>query len=171
VRPGPPLFPNGAERFAVAERRHGDTAANRAVVARLYEDLWNEQNPDALTEVVAADCIIHAPGPPLLHGPDGMAAFIDTWRKALPDGVMTVDALYAADDRVATRFRFEGTHTGPLATIEPSGRRVTVGGMAITRVVDGQVVSHWCEIDRAGVMAQIDVEGGALLSPASAAVR
>ena len=97
------------------------------------------------------------PGPPLLHGPDGMAAFINVWRTAFPDGVMTVDAIYAADDRVATRFRFEGTHTGPLVVIAPSGQRVTVGGMAISRVVDGQVVSHWCEIDRAGVMAQIDV--------------
>jgi steroid delta-isomerase-like uncharacterized protein len=156
VVPGPPLFPNGAEQFAVAERRHGQEDANRAVVARLYEDLWNQANPAAVTELVAGDCITHAPGPPLLHGPDGMAALINVWRTAFPDGVMTVDATYAADDRVATRFRFEGTHTGPLVVIEPSGKRVTVGGVAITRVVDGRVVSHWCEIDRAGVMAQID---------------
>src|SRR4051794_20973557 len=154
IVPGPPLFPNGAERFAVAEHQNGHD--NREVVARLYEDLWNQANPAALTELVAPDCITHAPGPPLLHGPDGLAAFINVWRTAFPDGVMTVDAVHAADDRVATRFRFEGTHTGPLAVIEPSGKRATVGGMAISRVVDGKIVSHWCEIDRAGVMAQIN---------------
>jgi predicted ester cyclase len=164
VKPGPPLFPNGAERFAVADRRDEDQAASRAVVTRLYADLWNRVNPAAVSELIADDCITHAPGPPLLHGPDGMAAFIDVWRTAIPDGVMTVDAMYSADDRVATRFRFTGTHTGPLAVIEPSGKRVTVGGMAITRVVDARIVSHWCEIDRAGVMAQIEGELG---SPAA----
>jgi predicted ester cyclase len=33
-------------------------------------------------------------------------------RTAFPDGVMKLDAVYSADDRVATRFRFEG-HAGP----------------------------------------------------------
>jgi hypothetical protein len=36
--------------------------------------------------------------------------------------------------------------------IEPSTKRATVGGMAVSRVVDGKVVSHWCEIDRAAVI-------------------
>jgi predicted ester cyclase len=154
VVPGPPLFPNGAERFAVAERGDG---ADPRVVERLYRELWNGTG-DA-EALVAGDCITHAPGPPLLHGPEGMAAFIGVWRTAFPDGVMTLDAIHCADDRVATRFRFEGTHTGPLVVIEPSGKRATVGGMAISRVVDGRIVSHWCEIDRAAVMQQIGAEG------------
>jgi predicted ester cyclase len=167
VVPGPPLFPSGAEHFEVTEHVHGYEDANRAVVARLYDELWNQTNPAALGELVAADCLTHAPGPPLLHGPDGLAAFINVWRTAIPNGVMTVDAFYASDDRVATRFRFEGTHTGPLAVFPPSGKRVTVGGMALSRVVDGKIVSHWCEIDRAGVMAQIN-EGAGQLTPAKA---
>jgi predicted ester cyclase len=167
IVPGPPLFPSGAEHFAVTEHEHGHEEANRALVARVYDELWNQTNPAALSELVAADCVTHAPGPPLLHGPDGLAAFINVWRTAIPDGVMTVDGFYASDDRVATRFRFEGTHTGPLAVIPPSGKPVTVGGMGISRVVGGKVVSHWCEIDRAGVMAQIN-DGAGLPIPAKA---
>jgi predicted ester cyclase len=162
VVPGPPLFPNGAERFAVDERADG---ADRRVVERLYEELWN--GIGSAEELVAADCITHAPGPPLLHGPDGMAAFIDVWRTAFPDGVMKLDAVHSADDRVATRFRFEGTHSGPLVVIEPSGKRATVGGMAISRVVEGRIASHWCEIDRAAVMQQIGAGGPP--APAAAA--
>jgi predicted ester cyclase len=154
VVPGPPLFPNGAERFAVADRGNG---ADARVVARLYEELWNGVGDAA--DLVAADAITHAPGPPLLHGPEGMQAVIDVWRTAFPDGVMELDAIHCADDRVATRFRFTGTHTGPLVVVEPSGKRATVGGMAISRVVDGKIASHWCEIDRAAVMQQIGVAG------------
>jgi predicted ester cyclase len=156
VVPGPPLFPNGAEKFAVAEHAG---AADTRVVERLYEELFN--GTGAADELIAADCITHAPGPPLLHGPDGMDAFINVWRTAFPDGVMTLDAVHCEGDRVATRFRFEGTHTGPLVVIEPSGQRATVGGMAISRVVDGKIVSHWCEIDRAAVMQQIGLAGPA----------
>jgi predicted ester cyclase len=33
--------------------------------------------------------------------------------------------------------------------------------MAISRIVDGKIVSHWCEIDRAAVMQQIGLAGPA----------
>ena len=89
-----------------------------------------------------------------------MDAFIGVWRTAFPDGVMTLDpSLRWRSCRDA--LRFEGTHTGPLVVIEPSGQRATVGGMAISRVADGKIVSHWCEIDRAAVMQQIGLAGPA----------
>jgi prolycopene isomerase len=153
--PGPPPFPNEAERFNAERHGAGDPEQNVQIIARLYDALWNHGDTAVATELVAADCITHAPGPPTLIGPDGLAGFVNVWRTAVPDGRLTIDAFLISDDRVATRFRFDGTHTGQLVVFEPTGKPVSMGGMAISRLLDGKVISHWCEIDRAGVFQQI----------------
>lgn len=57
------------------------------------------------------------------------------FRAAFLDGRTTIDDAVAEGDTVVTRWTFHGTHEGEFAGIAPTGRRVTLAGINIDRIV------------------------------------
>jgi predicted ester cyclase len=57
-----------------------------------------------------------------------------------------------------------GTHEGEFQGIAPSGETVTISGMGIARVDNGQIAESWWEFDALGLMTQL----GAVPAPAGA---
>ena len=53
------------------------------------------------------------------------------------------------------RFVVEATHTGDFAGIPPTGKRVRVTGIEITRISNGQIVEGHANTDGLGLMKQI----------------
>ena len=74
---------------------------------------------------------------------------------ALPDLSHPLDELIAEGDKVALRCRYEGTHTGELMGVPPSGRRVSAVGIGVMRIVDDKVAEFWVSADRMTIMQQI----------------
>ena len=132
------------------------TEANRALVLRFYEEVWNRGNVDAAREVFAPDYVRHDLRPSAaLPGPDGQVKIAAEFRAAFPDLRMTVDLIVAEDDLVAARWTTSGTHTGPWADVAPTGAQVTFSGMNVFRVREGKVVELWNHRDDLGVMEQL----------------
>ena len=132
--------------------------ANRALMERFIEEVWNKGNLDV------ADEIFHplayspsAPGLPL--GPEGVKFIAQTFRNAFPDYWMEITHLVAEDDRVAARFRQGGTHDGDLMGIAPTGKKVEWTEIGILRIADGKVVESWYDVDMLGLMGQLGVGG------------
>jgi predicted ester cyclase len=73
---------------------------------------------------------------------------------AFPDTQVTVDFQVAEGDMVVTRWRFEGTHTGP-GYGDPTGRHVTVTGAHIHRIADGRIVEIWAHPNNLSFMQQL----------------
>jgi predicted ester cyclase len=61
----------------------------------------------------------------------------------------------AAEDKVAARIRFRGTHRGEFMGIPATGREVTFASMEMNRVVGGKVAEHWVLIDMLGLLQQL----------------
>jgi len=59
--------------------------------------------------------------------------------RALPDIRFALDDLVVAGDRVVVVWTATGTHLGVLMNIPPSGRRVSVRGVATFIVRDGLI--------------------------------
>jgi steroid delta-isomerase-like uncharacterized protein len=134
------------------------TDANRELVLRFYEEVWNRGNVEVASEVFADDYVRHDLRPSAgLPGPEGQAKIAADFRRAFPDLQMTVDLIVAEDDVVAARWTTTGTHTGPWADVEPTGRLVTFSGVNLFRVRDGKVVELWNHRDDLGVMQQLGV--------------
>jgi predicted ester cyclase len=74
---------------------------------------------------------------------------------AFPDLRLTVNDLFAENDRVAVRWTGEGTHNGELAGISPTGRRIKLTGMTILRIDGGRIVESWTELDMLGLLQEI----------------
>ena len=53
------------------------------------------------------------------------------------------------------RVTFHGTHRGELLAVPPTGRQVTVPGIGIYHVVDGQVAEEWIVRDLLGLLQQL----------------
>ena len=47
------------------------------------------------------------------------------------------------------------TQTGPFLGIAATGRKATVTGMSIQRIVDGKIVEGWDNWDQLGLLVQI----------------
>jgi predicted ester cyclase len=128
-----------------------------AMVRRYFEDVLGGGRLDLLNELVAPVYVDHTAQPGRSPGIAGIREVTHMFRTAFPDLTVTVEDCLADADRVATRFTLRGTHTGPFADMAPTGRRVTIGGMAITRLAGGLIAEQWDQADMLGLLRQLGV--------------
>ena len=131
---------------------------NKALSRRVIEEIFNAGNLDLADELIAQDHVHHDPAMPEEgHGPEHMKEFANMYRTAFPDVRVQIEDQIAEEDRVATRWVASGTHEGDLMGIAPTGNRVTVAGMTIDRIANGQVAETWDNYDALGMMQQLGV--------------
>jgi steroid delta-isomerase-like uncharacterized protein len=129
---------------------------NKAIVRRAFEEPW-KGSLDVIDELIATDYIGHDPAnPEPLRGPAGVKEFISTYRAAFPDARITVEQQLAEGDLVATRWTGRGTHEGELMGISPTGKRVTVSGLTVSRLEGGKIVEEFQNWDTFGMMQQLE---------------
>jgi steroid delta-isomerase-like uncharacterized protein len=138
------------------------------VVRRFYEELWNQGRMEVADELFAPDFVGHAPGNTGAKGPEGVKQLISEWRVGVPDMHIEIHAQHAEGTRVGTRFTGRGTHQGTFLGIPATGKEASLSGVAITRVVDGQVISDWGEFDMIGFFQQLGLTPDDQQQPAEA---
>jgi predicted ester cyclase len=74
-----------------------------------------------------------------------------------PDGHHVIDDDLSDGDRVVTRCRFQGTHSGSFRGVPPTGTKISVGVIHIDRFRDGKLVEHVGQLDALGLLQQIGV--------------
>ena len=129
--------------------------ANRAVVDRFGEEVWNKGNLAAVDELVAGDFVGYGPGRGITRGPEALKRAVNRMRTAFPDLLFVVEDTVAEGDKVVTRWTGQGTHRGEWRGIAPSGRVVTFTGIAIRRLADGKIAERWVNVDYTGLLRQI----------------
>jgi steroid delta-isomerase-like uncharacterized protein len=82
--------------------------------------------------------------------------FVETILGAFPDIHYTIDDFLHAEGRVAVRWSAVATHTGDLLGMPPTGRAVTIIGMTIFRIENGQIAELWDVWDEAGLVRQLE---------------
>jgi steroid delta-isomerase-like uncharacterized protein len=129
---------------------------NKALARRFLEEACNEGNLGVVDEIVASDYVLHDPAlPEEIRGPEGVKGFVQMYRSAYPDIVITVEDQIAEGDDVVTRWTGRGTHQGELLGVPPSGNRVEVAGITIDRISGGKFAESWTTYDALGMMQQI----------------
>ena len=81
-------------------------------------------------------------------GLDALKEGITITRTTFPDFNLTNDEIIVMGDKTVTRWTWIGTHTGPLQTTEgellpPTGKKVRVSGVTISRRVNEKIVEEW----------------------------
>jgi len=128
--------------------------ANKRVVRRFIDEVFNHGNLSALRELIAPEHVSHE----LIgdhYGPEGVRIDAAEYRAAFPDLHIEIEDLVGEGDRVVRRFTATGTHTGPFMGVAATGRAVVVTGIGIDRVVDGKLIESWVHLDALGLLRQI----------------
>ncbi|MGA9400707.1 ester cyclase [Haladaptatus sp.] len=126
-------------------------------VHRLYEGVWNGENPDIATKLVHPEYVIHDRDlAEELRGPELYTALADSTREIFPDMSFTVEDSFAVEDKVAVRWTMVGTQDGAMVGIEPTGTEVTLRAIEIDRFEDGRLIETWTQSDMLSLMEQLD---------------
>lgn len=132
--------------------------ANKSIMQRMIDDVWNKGDMTAAEELFAPDHTSPS-APDLPPGADGVKMLAGMFRAAMPDYSMSIDFMVAEGDKVVGRFTQSGTHTGdPLMGIPANGRAATWTETGILQVKDGRIVKSWYDVDMAGMMMQMHPE-------------
>ena len=134
------------------------TEENKAIVQRLFEEVFNERRLDRADELVAPDYLDHAAVPG--QGPGLEGAKQQRWAMyfaAIPDMHATIDDLVAEGDKVVVRYTVEGTQQGQLPGVPPTGKRFQTSAICIYRLAEGKVAENWEQADLLGLMQQLGV--------------
>ena len=131
---------------------------NKRLIRHLFDAL-NARDLGAF-EVFAPDAIHHNPFPGTAPGREGNKQGMLLLLAAFPDWQTTIEDLIAEGDKVVVRMTQRGTHQGRLFGIAPSGKHVTVAGIAVFRLKKWQIVEEWLITDQLSVMQQIGIIEG-----------
>jgi steroid delta-isomerase-like uncharacterized protein len=129
-------------------------AANKGLLRRFYREVYIDWNMTLADEVVSPEFTSHD----WLDGATGPRAFREYYaamRSAVPDARYDVDDMIAEGDRVVVRWRMLGTHLGAFKGIAPTGRAITLKGIAIYRVDDGKLMERWVVSDLHGALEEV----------------
>lgn len=129
-------------------------AENKAIVARVFNEVVNQQRLDVIPEIYSPNVVDHDPLPGTADGLQGIRESIGGLIEAFPDLQVLIEDMSAHGDHVVVHNTWIGTHTGKLMGLPASGRRVEFGGIVLWRVVDGLIVERWGMLDTAGMLAQ-----------------
>src|SRR5579859_5744541 len=138
--------------------KENSTHENAALIRRFYDEIFTLGDLDVADELIASDFVEHIPSPlptqPTL-GPKAVKWFASMYRTAFPDLHVSIEDLMAIDDKIVTRVTWHGTHRGQLLGTDPTGKRVDIAGIDVSRVAEGQLVEHWGQIDVLGMLSQL----------------
>ena len=126
-------------------------------IVRRYQEIYNSNNLDALSEVVSENLLTPKIMPGIPTGIEGAKAAHQIMLTGFPDYQTVIDDLIAEGDKVAARITMSGTNTGSFIGIPPTGKHVLFTGMYIARITNGKIVEHWGEEDGVSLLQQLGV--------------
>ncbi|GAB1508108.1 ester cyclase [Actinophytocola sp. KF-1] len=137
-------------------------ADHKEIVTRIVDEVVNRGDYAPVRELFSPDFAIHKAGMSFPPGPEAFKMAVREWRDAFPDYRVTVVQLIAEDDHVTVLYTAEGTHTGSLRGMPPTGKAFTYTGAEVHRFAGGLVVESWLADD----LPRILTDTG-LMAPAS----
>jgi len=114
---------------------------NKALMRRIYEELWNQGRVETAAEI--------------FDQPAGVERFVSQFLLAFPDLQHTVVEMIAEDEQAAVRFTATGTHRAQWLQFAPTNRVIQYSGITWARIREGRIVEHQTWWDKAGLIEQV----------------
>ena len=86
---------------------------------------------------------------------EGVKWRITMYRTAFPDIQATIEDQIAEGDMVVTRVTWRGTHRGEFRGTAATNKQVDWTGTVILRIVGGEIVERWGNLNQLGILQQI----------------
>ena len=130
--------------------------ANIAAVTKFAEAV-NTGKFDLFKDVVSPENIDHDPAPGQVQGPEGYRMYFSGLRTAFPDLGVAAETVVADDDSIAFAYTITGTQNGPLLGLAPTGKKIKIRGVQISKFKDGKMIERWGSSDELGLLQQLGI--------------
>jgi predicted ester cyclase len=120
----------------------------KALVLHYWETVWNARQIDQIERFVAPTYVGHEPHAPATHGLAGMRQVARAFWDNFPDAAFTIADVLSDGQLVALRVHLQ-------ATYQPTGHPISITGMGLYRIVDGQIAESWSHMDELGLRQQL----------------
>jgi predicted ester cyclase len=113
-------------------------------------------NLDVANRLIAPDHVIHdVPSGRDLQGRTKFREYVNVLRGAFPDLSITIDAQAVDGDVVTTRYVAGGTFAGAFRDRRPTGARIEVRGVLVSRFRGPWIAEQWNDYDREAMRLQM----------------
>src|SRR5262249_29061529 len=138
---------------AAASTTPSTTEANKTLARRAFAEILSQGHFERATEFYAPDFVNHGVHRDASLAEDQAAA--RGWKQAFPDLAYDIQMLVAEGDAVAVLWIGHGTNTGVGNGLPATGKKGTLRGVTIWRIVDGKIHDEWSEFDSASLAQQL----------------
>jgi steroid delta-isomerase-like uncharacterized protein len=132
---------------------------NKALVRR-FNEIINQKELEAFYQIIAPECVFH-----LAVGDISAEEYRQfgemLFRSIVPDFYITVEDIFAEEDKVVMRLTWSGTHSGELRGVAPTGNKIEMTEIAICKIANRQIVEIWAEQNELRLLEQL----GAIPNP------
>ena len=130
--------------------------AMNADLVRAGFQAFNSGDAGQCLALAAPDLITNlAELPEPRHGRDVWRQGFEMMKHAFPDLQAHIEDIVAAQDKVAVRLRFRGTHRGEFLGIPATGRTIEYVSHEFYRIADGLIAEEWICSDTATLLRQL----------------
>ena len=129
---------------------------NRALVRRLYEEVWNKRRLELLDELISPSHALQAPNVSGSEvGPQAYRRQVLALLKGFPDLQMTIEDIFGEDEKIVVEWTLSGTHDGKILGIPATHKKVSVDGVTIHHVANGKVIDSSANWNALSLMKQL----------------
>ena len=108
-----------------------------------YHDATNAGTLDELDDIFAEDFVNFAAGFEPVKSLAAMKTLIRELLVAFPDWHVTVEDMFAQDNKVVTRWSLRATHLAPYHDIPATGLKISAEGIHIDHIVGDKIAKRW----------------------------
>jgi len=127
---------------------------NKAVVQRFYEEVFNQGREEVIDEIISPDYTDYGHNPPG-RGPEGAKQDFRGATSVFSNTHYTIDELIATGDQVVARWTGTYIHSGEFAGIAATGKPVSLTGISIYRLANGQILETRNAVNWLGLLQQL----------------
>jgi len=136
----------------------------KAVVRRLYEEVWNNRRVEVVSDLISPSHALNDPhltGAPV--GPEAYRRVFTQFIAAFPDLRFTVDQMISEKDKVAVSWTISGTHKRTFRGIPATSRKISFDGVTLHLVSKGKIIESYVTMDYFALLQQLGVISRELL--------
>lgn len=115
---------------------------NKLVVRNFIEKITNTGNVESISDYISGDYTEVYNGKTYPMGIEGAKEHINGVRKTYSDLKLEIEKQIAEGDWVVTCYIMSGIHTGEWMGMKPTGKKITVTGVNVNKVINGKIVEH-----------------------------
>jgi steroid delta-isomerase-like uncharacterized protein len=142
--------------FKRDRRKRISNAPDKAIVRRLYEEVWNKRRLEVVDELISPS---HALNDPIVSGsqigPEFYKRRVAELTTSFPDLRFTIEDLFTEKGKVCVSWIISGTHQGEFMDIPATGSKISVEGITIHHITTRKILDSHARWDALGLLRQL----------------